>query len=102
MAINDNTRKLLAEIEKRSRENLLKAALIVERDAKKNCPVKTGHLRRSITHVLSPNGKEAAVGSNVEYAKFVELGTRKMAARPFLRNALRSNLSKIRKIFKGK
>jgi phage gpG-like protein len=33
-------------------------------------------------------GAYADVGSNVEYAAFVELGTDRMAARPYLRPAL--------------
>lgn len=41
--------------------------------AKKACPVDTGRLKGSITHKLE--GKEAVyVGTNVEYAPYVELG----------------------------
>ena len=60
--------------------------------AKKLCPVDTGHLRNSITHQRETNNvaEEAAelVGSNVEYAPYVEFGTSRMASRPFLRNAV--------------
>ena len=47
-----------------------------ERYAKKRCPVKTGRLRNSITHVTTKEGKDTVVnvGSNVEYAPYVELG----------------------------
>jgi len=48
--------------------------------------VDTGRLRGSITHAVS--GNDVYIGTNVEYAPYVELGTRKMAARPFLRNAI--------------
>lgn len=48
--------------------------------------VDTGRLRGSISHATD---EEAAyIGTNVEYAPYVELGTYKMAARPFLRNAV--------------
>lgn len=52
--------------------------------------VRTGRLRASITHRLGADaqGPYADVGSNVHYAPFLELGTRKMAARPYLRPAL--------------
>lgn len=52
----------------------------------------TGRLRNSITwrpgvDSVSPY---VDIGTNVFYAPFLELGTRKMAARPFLRPALES------------
>ena len=52
---------------------LTKAALLVEADAKIHCPVDTGLLRNSITHTI--NGNEAEVGTNMEYAPYVEFGT---------------------------
>ena len=77
--------------------NILKACLIVEGDAKRICPVDTGRLRSSITHEVDLfSGK---VGSNVEYAAYVELGTVKMAARPYLRPALEMNKAKILRLF---
>ena len=54
--------------------------------AKKLCPVDTGRLRNSITHLQRDENTEV-IGSNVDYAPFVELGTHKMAAKPFLRPA---------------
>lgn len=57
-----------------------------EGHAKKLCPVDTGRLRNSITHAQYNEDTEV-IGSNVDYAPFVELGTHKQAARPFLRPA---------------
>lgn len=54
--------------------------------AKKLCPVDTGRLRNSITHQQYDEHTEV-IGSNVEYAPYVCLGTHKMAPRPFLRPA---------------
>lgn len=48
--------------------------------------VDTGRLRGSISHATDESA--AYIGTNVEYGPYVELGTRKMAARPFLRNAI--------------
>lgn len=55
-----------------------RATLIVQRDAKINAPVDTGRLRASITPEVRTRGKtvRGVVGSNVQYAPFVELGTR--------------------------
>ena len=46
--------------------------------------LETGAPRDSITHSVDPNGKEAAIGTDIEYAKYLEFGTSKMPARPFL------------------
>lgn len=50
--------------------------------------LETGALRDSITHNVDSNGKEAAVGTDLDYAKYLEFGTSKMPARPFLGGAL--------------
>jgi HK97 gp10 family phage protein len=52
--------------------------------------VRTGRLRNSITWRVGADflGAYADVGSAVFYAPFVELGTSRMQARPFLRPAL--------------
>jgi phage gpG-like protein len=48
--------------------------------------VQTGRLRGSVAHERV--GMVARVGTNVRYGRDLELGTRKMAARPWLRRAL--------------
>lgn len=57
---------------------LTKACLLVEGDAKKRCPVDTGQLRASITYEVE--GNTGVVGTNVEYAPYVEYGTGKYAS----------------------
>ena len=52
-----------------------KLTLKVEREAKKATVVDTGRLRASISHRFS--GTSAAVGTNVQYAEWVEWGTDK-------------------------
>ena len=95
--IEDNTDDILNEVDRLIKQKLELAALIVEHTAKQLCPVLTGTLRRSITRQIEK--REARVGSNVEYAPFVEIGTSKMTAQPYLRPALHSNMSKIKRIF---
>lgn len=66
-------------------------ALFVEERAKEVCPKATGNLARSITPADATVDRSRptwVVGTNVYYGPFVELGTRKMAARPFLGAAL--------------
>jgi HK97 gp10 family phage protein len=58
--------------------------------AKKLCPVDTGRLRSSLDWSIElESGKMyGIVGTNVEYAIYVEFGTTRMAAQPYLIPAL--------------
>lgn len=59
-----------------------KAAATCEAEAKQDCPVDTGNLRGSIH---TTKGKlEDIVGTSVEYAPYVEFGTYKMRAQPYM------------------
>jgi len=90
--------KVVQKINKENKKIISKACLMVERDAKILCPVDTGRLRSSITHEIE--GTTGRVGTNVEYALFLELGTEKMSPRPYLRPALHNNEKKILQLFK--
>ncbi len=61
---------------------IAKAALDIEAQAAANAPVKTGFLRSSIH--ADGAGTEWEVRVGAEYGAFVEFGTRRMAARPYL------------------
>ena len=50
--------------------------------------VRTGRLRNSISYAVDTDESAVYIGSNVEYAPYVELGTSKMMARPFLKPAV--------------
>lgn len=58
--------------------------------------VDTGRLRASISH--AHDDKYAYIGTNVEYAPYVELGTSRMASRPFLRNAVSKYIDDYKRI----
>ena len=64
-----------------------------ETNAKALCPVDTGRLRNSITHMVDDEEKSAIIGTNVEYAPYVELGTVKMAPRAYLRPAIEEHIT---------
>lgn len=61
----------------------------------------TGRLVSSMTYTYDAATKKLRIGTTVLYGKFLELGTRFMAARPFLRNFVRRNLAKIKAIVLG-
>ena len=56
---------------------LEKVGMTAEKYAKRLCPVDTGNLRNSITHRVDPEEPAAYIGSDTEYAAYVELGTGK-------------------------
>lgn len=91
---------------------MLNLGFFIETQAKLRCPYRTGNLRRSIHTVAFHEGKTileqgkvpdygqdkqgtgVIVGTNAGYGIFVELGTYKMAAQPFLTPAAQEGLSK--------
>jgi len=60
----------------------------------------TATLQKSIFWDLDRSAKKGRVGSPLKYAKFLELGTRKMARRPWLSKADTASRGRIRRIFK--
>lgn len=104
-----------AAVESRAAELIAKAARgiaeggkIVEGEAKALCPVSTektrpggphGELRQSITS--QAEGLSCDVGTNKEYAMYVEFGTYKMAAQPYLIPALKGKQSDVIRAIKA-
>lgn len=63
----------------------------VQSDAKNNAPVNTGALRNSIFLKRDGiDGTSRLIGSDIKYARYLELGTRFIAPIAFLRRALRN------------
>lgn len=91
------------KLEEAFAHGILNLAFFAETEAKRNAPVLTGNLRRSIHAVVYNDGKVVGrdgedipsysdtkgivgyVGTNCGYGAFQELGTRFMSAHPFLR-----------------
>lgn len=67
--------------------------------AKMLCPVDTGNLRNSITHTTEPSDRSAYIGTNVEYAPYVEYGTSRTKAQPFLQPAAEDHVEEYMAIF---
>lgn len=73
--IIDHSAEVKAVFEAAALRALEKCGLKGEEYAKKLCPVKTGILRNSITHAVDASEKAVYIGTNSEYAAYVELGT---------------------------
>jgi len=65
-----------------------RAGEAVVEEARRLVPVDTGRLRASIGFTYSTSRRVLTVYADEFYAAFVEFGTSKMAAQPFLRPAL--------------
>lgn len=81
------------------------SSLNVQRNARKRCPVDTGRLRSSINAVFYQGGMTGEVVSAVEYAPYVEFGTHRASAQPFLFPSWEEErpnyLKNIQSVFKG-
>lgn len=99
--ITDNSDKVLNALPEQIEQALIAVGMAAESNAKMEIThavydqpearsgyVRTGRLRNSLTHEVLEGEKAVIVGSNVEYAKYVEGGTMKMPARPYLRPAI--------------
>ena len=62
--------------------------------------VDTGRLRGSISHEVKTSENTVYVGTNVEYGVYVEMGTRKMRAYPYLRPAIEKHIDEYNKIIR--
>ena len=123
--IKDNTKEVLSAMEKAIERGLEAIGMTAERYAKKNeTAVDTGFLRNSITYAVSggsantksyksndgskigiyegqaPKEKNKAVyiGTNVEYAPYIELGTRSGKGLHFLQRAAAEHSSEYKKL----
>ncbi len=66
-------------------DDLAEGALVIAQQAENNCPVDTGFLRSTV--FVQEAGNDVEIGFEARYASYVEFGTYKMAAQPFLRPA---------------
>lgn len=95
----DNSKEVLSALATAKQRGLEICGEKAESYAKALCPVDTGRLRNSITHFQS--GEDEYIGTEVEYAPYVELGTRKMSARPFLKPAAENHAAEYKTIMES-
>ena len=92
---------------KTSKEDFLEAVgLFIQGKAQALCAVDTGDLRRSIEYKVDADESRVDIGvnpslHNVDYGKYVEFGTSKMDAQPFLNPAVQQNISTLRNMAGG-
>ena len=112
----DRTDKVRKAIDDSVAIGLTECAVQLEGEIARRTPVDTGHLRNSISFI-APRGKSpdeegsdrlsgkqqekaAYVGTNVEYAEYVEYGTKRVRAQPYMRTGLAAAAPALREIFR--
>ena len=99
--IHDNSKEVSENIKAALLRGLETCGLVAEGYAKKLAPVDTGNLRNSITHTVDEEEPAAYIGTNVEYAPYVCLGTIHTNAQPFLKPAVNDYKDEYRKILEN-
>ena len=122
----DNGQQILSALEKGKRNALTAIGATAETHAKENITadklVDTGRLRNSITYAAgdysgigtytdnnkksysdakarnTPKDDEVAIGTNVEYAAYTELGTQHIAAHHYLKRAVTEHKDEYKKL----
>ena len=122
----DNSQQILSALEKGKRNALTAIGATAETHTKENITadklVDTGRLRNSITYATgdylgvgtytdnkkkkysdakarnTPKDDEVAIGTNVEYAPYLELGTKKITAHHYLKRAVTEHKDEYKKL----
>ena len=118
----DNIDKIIKEKDALVEKAMIECGLKMERYAIYGCPVKTGRLRNSITYATetfhssgnsqpgekapaedmklrgTPDKGSVTIGTNTEYAPYVELGSSRRSKVPFLKPSLQGHESEYKEI----
>ena len=92
----DNTKEVLAALEKAIDRGLEAIGLTAEGYTKKETPVDTGRLRNSMSHAVQD--KAAYIGTNVEYAPYIELGVQGRQGVHMLQRAATEHTTEYKKL----
>lgn len=115
--VTDNSDEFKSALASAKAVALEQIGLVAERYAKELCPTDTGRLKNSISHAT--DGDNEYIGTNVEYAPYVELGHHQEVGRyvpaigkrlvreyvppkPFLKPAAEEHASEYRSILESK
>ena len=112
ISLTDNSDLIKEALEDQVEQALIAVGITAENNAK--CEItravydtpespsyaRTGRLRNSLTHSVEMNEKAVYIGSAVEYAAYVELGTSRMRARPYLRPAVANYTDEYKNLIK--
>lgn len=99
MAFESHLNEVLGALKDSKQQILDNIGTYVTAEAQLRAPVDTGNMRRSTTFdVISDNEVDVGVTPDAQYALFVEKGTSKQAAQPFLEPAVMDNIDELKDI----
>lgn len=91
---------VLKAIAQKNMAGLTAVGELIKGEAVLRAPVgETGNLRDSIDYEPNTSDKSVVIGTNTHYALWVEKGTSRMSAQPFLQPAAESNLARAKQLF---
>lgn len=96
MLTNDRTQEVMTELKAKVAQALDSVGLLAVGNVKALTPVDTGNLRDSIDYIV--DDKSVTIGTNVEYAPYVEFGTSRQKAQPYLLPGIENNLGAYQEI----
>lgn len=96
VSVKNNAKEFLEALDEAKEKIFEEWGQVAEGYAKRLCPVRTGRLRNSISH--DSDNDSAYIGTNVEYAPFVETGARGRKAQPYLKPAVADHANEYRTI----
>lgn len=92
----DNTREVIAALNRAIRRGWEAIGMTAERYAKAGTPVDTGRLKNSIGHKTRQNA--VYIGTNVDYAPYVELGAQGREGEHMLQRAATEHADEYKKL----
>lgn len=101
--ITDRSNEVIKEMHQKVLKGLESCGQTAEKYAKSDCPVDTGTLRNSISHSVVKETYSAYIGTNVEYAPYVEYGdyNHTSGKKYFLRDAASTHTEEYKEILKS-
>ena len=97
----NNAQQVEAAMDKAIAKALTMIGQNAEGYAKMKCPTRTGRLKNSITNQIDMQNNSVYIGTNVEYAPYVELGTIRQDPHPYLKPAASEHGDEYRSILKS-
>jgi HK97 gp10 family phage protein len=92
--------KASAELKQAIQDAIEAAGQEMVATARQIVPVRTGYLQSTIYHKTDPGELTLELGAKADYALYVEMGTRRMAAEPFIRPAVDAGLEKLQSLIR--